>query len=227
MQAFPDWVMEKLPGTKGAWAPDISYVNGKYLLYYAASLFGKNTSVIGLMTTPTLDIASPDFGWQDEGLVIESVAGDDFNAIDPNHIVDGRGRHWLALGSFWNGLKLIELDPATNKPKAGAKRIALAQRPRPDAVEGAFLIRRGEYYYLFASYDFCCRGVNSSYYTVVGRARSIKGPYIDRDGPQDAQRRRRHSYLKRRRRSVRTMEGAGPLRCPAGLRCRLYRLSRL
>ena len=33
-----------------------------------------------------------------------------------------------------------------------------------------------------ASYDFCCRGVNSSYYTVVGRSKAITGPYVDRDG---------------------------------------------
>ena len=182
MSAFPDWVVEKLPKTRGAWAPDISFVNGKYLLYYAASQFGKNTSVIGLMTTPTLDTSRPDFGWTDEGLVVETVAGDDYNAIDPNHIVDAHGREWLALGSFWTGLKLVALDPATHKPKNGAKRISLAQRPKPDAVEGAFVIRKGEHYYLFASYDFCCRGVNSTYYTVVCRSRNVKGPYVDRDG---------------------------------------------
>ncbi len=182
MPAFPAWVTQALPQTKGAWAPDISYVGGKYLLYYAASQFGKNTSVIGLMTTPTLDTSRPDFGWTDEGLVVETVAGDDYNAIDPNHVVDAHGREWLALGSFWSGLKLVELDPATHKPKPGAHRIALAERPKPDAVEGAFLIRRGDWYYLFASYDFCCRGVNSSYYTVVCRSRNVKGPYRDRDG---------------------------------------------
>lgn len=182
MQAFPDWVMQAVPRTKGAWAPDISFVNGKYLLYYAASTFGENTSVIGLMTTPTLDTTRADFGWTDEGLVIASVAHDDFNAIDPNHVVDADGRHWLALGSFWTGLKLIELDPATNKPKAGAKAIAVARRAPPDAIEGAFIIRKGDWYYLFASYDFCCRGVNSDYYTVVCRSRDVTGPYADRTG---------------------------------------------
>ncbi len=182
MQAFPDWVMKAVPQTRGAWAPDISFVNGRYLLYYAASIFGQNTSVIGLMTTPTLDTAHPDFAWTDEGLVIATTVHDDYNAIDPNHVVDAGGRHWLAMGSFWTGLKLVELDPATHKPKAGAQLVSLARRRAPDAVEGAFIIRKGDWYYLFASYDFCCRGVNSTYYTVACRSRDVTGPYVDRDG---------------------------------------------
>ncbi len=182
MPAFPDWVTKAVPGTKGAWAPDIACVNGRYLLYYAASTFGANLSVIGLMTTPTLDTSDAAFGWTDEGLVIASSVHDDYNAIDPNHVVDADGRHWLALGSFWTGLKLVELDPLTNKPKDARALVSLARRPAPDAVEGAFIIRKAGFYYLFASYDFCCRGVNSSYYTVVCRSKDVQGPYVDRDG---------------------------------------------
>ncbi len=183
MPAFPDWVTQAVPGTRGAWAPDISYENGRYRLYYAASTFGKNGSVIGLTTTPTLDTARPDFGWRDDGLVIASQPGDDYNAIDPNLVVDASGGQWLVLGSFWSGLKMTALDPATGKPKDAKRLLSVARRPdRPDAVEGAFLVRRGGDYYLFASYDFCCRGANSSYYTVVGRSKSVTGPFVDRDG---------------------------------------------
>jgi arabinan endo-1,5-alpha-L-arabinosidase len=183
MPAFPDWVMQAIPDTKGAWAPDISHEGGLYRLYYAASSFGKNRSVIGLMTTPTLDTARPDFGWKDEGLVIASQPGDDYNAIDPNLVSDAQGHPWLVLGSFWSGLKMTALDPATGKPVDAKALVSVAHRPeKPDAVEGAFLIRKGDDYYLFASYDFCCRGVNSSYYTVVGRSKSVTGPFVDRDG---------------------------------------------
>lgn len=183
MQAFPDWVMQAIPDTRGAWAPDISFVNNEFRLYYAASLFGKNQSVVGLMTTPTLDTSRADFGWKDQGLVVATHPGDNFNAIDPNLIVDAKGRHWLALGSFWSGLKLVALDPATGKPKENKPDfLSLAERETPDAIEGAFIIRKGEWYYLFASYDFCCRGVNSTYYTVAGRSKDVKGPYVDRDG---------------------------------------------
>ncbi len=183
MQAFPDWVMQAIPDTKGAWAPDIAFVNNEFRLYYSASLFGKNQSVIGLTTTPTLDTSDPAFGWKDRGLVVATTAQDDFNAIDPNLVVDAQGNHWLALGSFWTGLKLVALDPATGKPKdAKPKFLSIARRPAPDAIEGAFIVRKGEWYYLFASYDFCCRGADSTYYTVVCRSKDVAGPYVDRDG---------------------------------------------
>lgn len=182
MPVFPEWVIDEIPDTRGAWAPDISYVNGRYHLYYCASLFGKNHSVIGLLTTPTLDTARPDFGWKDEGLVIRSREGDRYNAIDPSHIVDAEGRRWLSFGSFWSGLQLVELDPATGKPKKGAKIRRIAGRGKPGAIEAPFIFRRGGWYYLVAAYDFCCRGVNSSYYTCVGRAQTIDGPYLDDAG---------------------------------------------
>jgi arabinan endo-1,5-alpha-L-arabinosidase len=181
---IPEWANEAVPGTGGIWAPDISYFNGRYLLYYACSTFGKNRSAIGLATNTTLDPASPDYKWVDQGLVFESKPGDDFNAIDPSHVVDRDGRHWLAFGSFWGGIKLIELDPATGKPLPGKPQVySLAKRPTDDpgldAIEAAFIIERGGYYYLFCAFDFCCRGENSNYYTVVGRSRSITGPYGD------------------------------------------------
>jgi len=182
MQAFPEWVTKAVPEARGAWAPDIAFVDGRYRLYYTASTFGKNLSVIGLMTTSTLDPAHPDFGWRDEGLVVASLPGDDFNAIDPNAVIAADGRHYLSFGSFWGGITLVELDPDTGRPKAGATLQPIAARPKPGAVEAPFIIRRGGFYYLFVSFDFCCKGVNSSYYTVVGRATSVAGPYVDRDG---------------------------------------------
>jgi arabinan endo-1,5-alpha-L-arabinosidase len=182
MPEFPDWVIDEIPDTRGAWAPDISYVGGRYHLYYCASLFGKNHSVIGLLTTPTLDTTHPDFGWKDEGLVIRSREGDRYNAIDPSHVVDADGRQWLSFGSFWSGLQLVELDPQTGKPKKSAKIKRIAGRSQPGAIEAPFIFRRGDWYYLVAAYDFCCRGVNSSYYTCVGRSQKIEDPYVDDAG---------------------------------------------
>ncbi len=180
---FPKWVVEAVPGTKGIWAPDISFFNDRFHLYYAASTFGSNHSVIGLVTSPTLDTSDPAFGWTDEGLVTSSDVKDQYNAIDPNHAVDAEGRHWLSFGSFWTGIKLIELDPVTGKPKdPKAEPKSIARRHNPGAIEAPFIIRRDDYYYLFASYDFCCRGADSSYYTCVGRSKTIDGPYVDRDG---------------------------------------------
>ena len=89
----PQWAVNAVPSFKGhIWAPDISYHNGKYYLYYSVSAFGKNTSCIGLAINKTLDPASPDFKWEDQGKVIQSVPGRDmWNAIDPNQIDDENG----------------------------------------------------------------------------------------------------------------------------------------
>ncbi|MGK2908473.1 MAG: arabinan endo-1,5-alpha-L-arabinosidase [Sphingobium sp.] len=186
--ALPDWATQAIPGAGGMWAPDISYVDGRYRLYYSVSTFGSNRSAIGLFTSSTLDPAAPDYGWRDEGLVVMSTREDDFNAIDPNFVVDRSGKPWLALGSFWTGLKLFALDPKTGKPLPGAKPHSIARRPAPVGapapVEAPFIIDHGGYYWLLASYDYCCKGVNSTYYTVIGRSKAITGPYLGKDGSE-------------------------------------------
>jgi len=99
----PQWAVDAIPGFKGhIWAPDISYHNHQYYLYYAVSAFGKNTSCIGLATNKTLDPSSKDFKWMDHGKVIQSVPGRDmWNAIDPNLIMDENKTPWLVFGSLW------------------------------------------------------------------------------------------------------------------------------
>src|SRR3954470_11702985 len=181
----PAWVPAALGVTPGAfWAPDITRAGGEYRLYYAASQFATNNSVIGLATTRSLDPASPGYGWVDHGMVLRSTPGvDDFNAIDPDVVVDADGASWLALGSFWSGIKLRRLDPATGMPSdADPAFHARATRPAPGAVEGPSIVRHGRFYYLFASFDFCCRGVDSDYRLMVGRATSVLGPYVDGAG---------------------------------------------
>ncbi|QXQ05558.1 arabinan endo-1,5-alpha-L-arabinosidase [Sphingosinicellaceae bacterium] len=183
----PDWALAAIPGSKDMWAPDISFWNGRYHLYYSVSTFGSNRSAIGLATSPTLDPKAPGYGWKDEGMVVMSNESDDFNAIDPNHVIDRQGKHWLALGSFWTGIKLFTLDPATGKPRdPAAKPFSLVRRHAPVGgpapVEAPFIVDHGGYYFLFASYDYCCKGVNSTYYTVVGRSKDIRGPYLGKDG---------------------------------------------
>jgi arabinan endo-1,5-alpha-L-arabinosidase len=184
---LPAWAPELIPGARGAWAPDISFVNGRYLLYYSVSTFGSNRSAIGLATNETLDPEAANYRWRDEGVVVESTRESDFNAIDPNHVIDRDGRHWLSLGSFWSGIKLFELDAKSGKLLTpDARPIPIASRPvprgAPAAIEAPVLVTRPDHYDLFASYDFCCKGVNSTYYLVVGRAKKITGPYVGKDG---------------------------------------------
>lgn len=181
--ALPAWTRAAVPGATGMWAPDISKVNGQYRLYYSISTFGKNQSAIGLATATTIDPANPAANWQDQGPVIQSQTSDDFNAIDPMAFTDADGKAWMVFGSYWSGIKLIRLDPATGLRLAGdAAPRSLVQRPAPDAVEAPYIVRHGGFYYLFVSFDACCQGSNSTYYTVVGRSAAPDGPYVDRSG---------------------------------------------
>lgn len=187
-EAMPDWLTTILGPITNLWAPDISYWGGLYHLYYAGSLFGKNTSVIGLATNSTLDPASPHYHWVDRGLVIQSDARDDWNAIDPNLSFDKAGHPWLAFGSFWSGIKMRRIDPATGLLAAQNTTLySLASRPASTAVEAASILRHGRYFYLFTSFDRCCQGVASTYHIMVGRATQITGPYQDRAGTPSMQ----------------------------------------
>ena len=182
--ALPTWLLKAVPGVGDLWAPDISFWNGKWHLYYAGSTFGKNGSVIALATNRTLDQTSPDYAWIDEGEVIHSGSGDDWNAIDPNLTFDEQGQPWLAFGSYWRGLKLRKIDAQTGKLDASDPKLySLATRfTNSGAIEAPFIIHHDTHFYLFASFDFCCQGVDSTYNVRVGRATTITGPYLDRDG---------------------------------------------
>jgi arabinan endo-1,5-alpha-L-arabinosidase len=191
----PDWVTRAIPNFRGGsmWAPDISFHNGKFYLYYAVSAFGKNTSCIGLAVTKTLDTASADYNWEDMGKVIQSVPGrDNFNAIDANLVFDENNTPWMTFGSFWGGMKLVKLNSELNAPAQPEQWFTIASRPRnfgtPDtsagnaAIEGPFIFKKDRYYYLFVSWDYCCRGERSDYKVVVGRSEKVTGPYLDRNG---------------------------------------------
>jgi len=178
----PSWVASTVPANRGGidfWAPDIAFVNGRYLLYYSASTFGKNTSGIGLATNVTLDSSDPKYKWEDMGVVVSSRATDDYNTIDPAIFKDGN-KLWLAFGSFWSGIKMIELDPKTGKRIApDSPMYSLAHY---ESIEAAFLTRHKGWYYLFVNWGLCCRGVNSTYNIRVGRSRKPTGPYLDKEG---------------------------------------------
>ena len=203
----PKWASDKgfrwMP-----WAPDIQYHNGTWYLYYSYSVFGRNISAIGVATNKTLNPESPDFKWEDQGMIVESIPGrDEWNAIDANMIVDENGTGWLCFGSFWRGIKMFKLDETMTKMAEPQEWYPLCRRPEgttldiagkadgikrdprgPDydpgngAVEAPFIFRHGNYYYLFVSYDLCCRGKNSTYNVVVGRSEKVMGPYVDKDG---------------------------------------------
>jgi arabinan endo-1,5-alpha-L-arabinosidase len=187
----PAWIASVVDNFQGRfWAPDISFHDGVYYLYYCVSTGGKIRSAIGVATNRTLDRRSADFRWVDHGIVVESVPYRDlWNAIDPQLIVAADGTPWLAFGSFWAGLRLVKLAADRLRLAVPQQWRSLAKRersvliddaePEPASIEAPFIFRRNSWYYLFASWDHCCRGVNSDYKVVVGRSRDIAGPYVD------------------------------------------------
>lgn len=176
----PAWFLERVPAyePRNIWAPDISYFGGQYHLYYSVSSFGSNRSCIGHATRASLSAGA----WQDhEAMFCSNEPGqsDDFNAIDPNVVLDEAGTPWLAFGSFWSGIQAFQLT--LEGERAAGDIVPLASRGG-GAIEAPFIVRRCGYYYLFVSFDACCRGADSTYNTRVGRSENVLGPYVDRDG---------------------------------------------
>lgn len=192
----PDWAKDVAPEFNGhLWAPDIIYNEDeeKWYLYYSVSAFGKNTSGMGVTTTPTLDPESEEYGWEDQGMVIQSVPNRDmWNAIDPNVIVDEQGEAWFSFGSFWGGMKMFKLNEDWTAPAEPQEWYTIAKRERsilvddteagPAQIEGPFIFKHGDYYYQFVSWGLCCRGEDSTYHMVVGRSKDVTGPYVDKEG---------------------------------------------
>ena len=193
IEQLPEWTRDSVPGFRNhVWAPDVIRWHNRWLLAYSCSTFGKNTSAIGLMSAERLNGQ-----WRDEGCLVASrEKRDQWNAIDPCFIVDEHDSVWLAWGSFWDGVQLAPLDSTMHLSAALvtiARRVALRDtlraEPNPtskfagrNAIEAPFILRHGDYYYLFVSWDYCCRGAKSNYRVAVGRSASVDGPYLDRDG---------------------------------------------
>jgi arabinan endo-1,5-alpha-L-arabinosidase len=182
-KGVPNWSQQVL-GFKpqNIWAPSNSRHGDIFNLYYSLSSFGARTSAIGLMTNASFDPAKPGQGWQDQGLVLKSDERDDFNAIDPFRIDTSDGRAFLSYGSFWSGIKLRQLDPETGKLLGErAPVFSLADRNGAGVEASSILEHQGKFY-LFVSFDQCCKGIASTYNMRFGRADRIEGPYRDKDG---------------------------------------------
>jgi arabinan endo-1,5-alpha-L-arabinosidase len=175
---WPSWITAYVPDFEGHfWAPECVYINGKYYLYYSCSFWGVRKSVIGLATNLTLDPASPDYEWIDEGMVVYSNEGTDVNCIDPSLFWDDEGKLWLSYGSYFGGIRLAELSTSTGKP-LNTTRYSVAGGD----CEASYVINRDKYYYLFINRGTCCQGINSTYHIQVGRSQNPTGPFLDKEG---------------------------------------------
>lgn len=201
---IPTWATDSVAKFQAhMWAPDVCYKNGRWYMYYSCSSFGVNGSAIGVATTKTLDPNSPDYGWKDLGPVVVSHRNiNNWNAIDPNYI-DGH----LFWGSFWDDIQIApiasDMKTLKAKPQTIARRLAPGEKATvtsddedmkgangekivveagENAIEAPFCIKHGKWYYLFVSWDYCCRGDRSTYKTVYGRSRKVTGPFLDKNG---------------------------------------------
>ena len=180
-QSARDFFLQHNPNytDNGIWAPFITKYENEYRLYYSApgGLDGENLAFIGLATS-----SSANGPWVDQGKVTTSVPNDTINAIDPTVLIDSAGgKHWMAYGSYQNGIYMVELDPATGKIKTEGDRghrIAARNGGRHAAIEGPELSYRDGWYYLFVSYDW----LEDHYNVRVGRSRNPEGPYYDIQG---------------------------------------------
>ena len=204
MTVIPGWTTDSVPGFGSqVWAPDVIQWHGKWWMAYSCSTFGRNGSAIGLISTRSLRSNM----WKDEGCIVTSherkrgedgkFTGDNWNAIDPNFVIDDNDTPWLVWGSFWDGIQLARLDSTMHiakgvKPRTVARRFDPNYKPTEpnptsrfagtNAIEAPFIFKHGGYYYLFVSWDYCCRGARSNYRVAVGRSKNVEGPYLDRSG---------------------------------------------
>jgi arabinan endo-1,5-alpha-L-arabinosidase len=198
IEHLPQWTRDSVAGFKDhVWAPDIIRWHDRWWLTYSCSTFGKNTSAIGLMSSDRLDGR-----WKDEGCLIRSEAKrDNWNAIDSNIAIDDDDQPWMVWGSFWDGIQIapIIIDSQQSQLSVSNSQLkTIARRYRPNdpnaaenptskyagrnAIEAPFIFKKNGWYYLFVAWDYCCRGAKSNYRVVVGRSKTISGPYLDREG---------------------------------------------
>jgi arabinan endo-1,5-alpha-L-arabinosidase len=154
----------------GGVAPDVIHIGDRYLVTYAGT--GVHT-----MWTKTLDANSPDFGYQDDTVILN---GDlDCNAIDSSFMLDPTdGKLWMTYGSYIGFIRLVEIDPKTGKlADPNTKPVNLAVN-----CEASEMIYHDGWYYLLATHGSCCRGADSTYNIRMGRSRKVTGPYVDNMG---------------------------------------------
>ncbi|WP_111668939.1 family 43 glycosylhydrolase [Algoriphagus litoralis] len=163
---------DKKPNWKqkgGIWAPDVTEVEGKFVMYYSFSTWGDPNPGIGVAISDT-----PEGPFEDLGAVFDSEEIGVKNSIDPFYWEEDN-KKFLIWGSF-HGLFLIELDETGRKPRGTKTQIA------GNHLEAPYIHFREGYYYLFGSAGTCCEGEKSTYRILVGRSKSLLGPYFDAKG---------------------------------------------
>ncbi|MCA1619986.1 MAG: RICIN domain-containing protein [Acidobacteria bacterium] len=186
---WPAWINDYVSNFDGSfWAPDVIYMNGKYYLYYSCygSINGGTgfESAIGVAVTTSLNSPS----WTDLGVVVSSKTepktpqGEPINTIDAGLFRDAGGNVWMAYGSHYGGIFVLQIDPSTGKRLNSTRYPVVGNGGAWNEYEGAQVTYVNSYYYMFVNLGECCAGDDSTYYIVVGRSTSPTGPYVDQTG---------------------------------------------
>ena len=157
------------------WAPDVNRIDGRYVLYYAMGHWGdhiRSASGVAVSDSP----AGP---FRDVGMIVSAANTGVMNSIDPVFFED-EGRRYLFWGSFGkgSGIWAVELAQDGLSVREGASPVQVSAIN----TEGAYVVKRGNWYYIFASRGTCCEGARSTYHVVVARSRDALGPYTDPSG---------------------------------------------
>jgi len=164
-EAKPSW-----KGAGGIWAPDVSKHGSQYYMYYSMSTWGDANPGIGVAVADR-----PEGPFEDKGKLFLSEEIGVGNSIDPMYFKDDDGKAYLIWGSF-RGIYGVELS------EDGLRTVGAPFKMAGLAFEAPYLVKREGKYYLFLSGGTCCDGKNSTYFVSVGRADSLKGPYLNKDG---------------------------------------------
>ncbi len=166
------------------WAPDIRYVAGRWVMYYVVTqttvFEGPHDNAIGVATAPT-----PAGPWTHvgDGPLVGPRPGqsgnpDDFRwTFDPAYLQAADGRQYLYYGSYYGGVFVTELNADGTEAVGASTMVAIDNR-----YEGAYVVPRDGWYYLFASSSNCCAGPVTGYSVFAGRSRSPLGPFVDKQG---------------------------------------------
>lgn len=156
------------------WAPEISEDNGRFFIYYTARDRESNRLAVAVATAP-----SPGGPYTDHGPLVMEEEG----SIDGMPYTDADGVRWLLWKNDGNSVRkptpiwLQRLSEDGLKLVGERREILTNDTLWENAVvEGPFVLRHGDLYYLFYSGGACC-GRECNYALGVARAKSMTGPW--------------------------------------------------
>lgn len=174
----PAWASK----TQDFWAPHVHAADGRYYLYYSAKPDAALTDTKRGLCLAVATSDRPEGPFVDIGKPLLCGAG--FINIDPMAYDDpATGKKLLYWGSGFEAIKVQELADDRISFVAGSKPIDLVGTIKNEdpanyqrLVEGAWVVFRNGYYYLFYSGDNCC-GAKAHYAVLVARSKQATGPF--------------------------------------------------